>query len=119
MGAVLVGVYMAKTESFSLLPLHSDSILYGFLALITLGATYHIIPFLVWWERFAPKMGKEKIPTLKELLPPSVLENTAVVYTGALLLYLSGVFEKILLVVMALAFFVYTFHLIRVYLTHN
>ncbi len=114
-GATLIGIYMAGRESFSLLTLHSDAMLYGFLVLITLGATYHIIPFLVWWERFAPKMGKGKIPTLKEILPPRVLENTAIVYTGALLLYLSGVFKEVFLGVMALAVFVYTLHLTKVY----
>ncbi|WP_461829859.1 hypothetical protein [Aquifex sp.] len=114
-GATLIGVYMAKRESFSLLSLHSDAMLYGFLVLITLGATYHIIPFLVWWERFAPRMGKEKIPTLKEILPPSVLENTAIAYTAALLLYFTGVFETVFLSIMAFAVFVYVLYLFRAY----
>ncbi len=42
--------------------------LYGFLTTITVGASYHIVPFLLWWKVYAPKMGKEKVSTLKEIL---------------------------------------------------
>ncbi len=114
-GATLIGIYMAKAESFSLLTLHADAMLYGFLVLITLGATYHIIPFLAWWERFAPKMGKEKIPTLKEILPPSILENVAIIYTGALLLHLTGFFDVFFLSLMSFIVFIYTLYIVKVY----
>ena len=114
-GATIVGVRSAELENFSFLNLHSDLMLYGFLVSITFGATYHIIPFLVWWERYAPRMGKEKIPTLKEMLPPDILENVTVIYVGSLLIYLSGVFENLALLVMAFSIFTYTFFLFKVH----
>ncbi len=41
----------------------------GWLGLTTLGQLYKIVPFLVWTHRFAPRMGKEKVPLLKDLFP--------------------------------------------------
>jgi hypothetical protein len=41
----------------------------GWLGPTTLGQLYKIVPFLVWTHRFAPRMGKEKVPLLKDLYP--------------------------------------------------
>jgi len=41
----------------------------GWLGLTTLGQLYKIVPFLVWTHRFAPRMGKERVPLLKDLYP--------------------------------------------------
>ncbi|RME12296.1 MAG: hypothetical protein D6804_01810, partial [Aquificota bacterium] len=38
----------------------------------TVGASYHIVPFLLWWRLYAPKMGRQSIPTLKELLSQEI-----------------------------------------------
>ncbi|RUM72925.1 MAG: hypothetical protein DSZ09_00730 [Sulfurovum sp.] len=39
----------------------------GFIASFILGHLYKIVPFLVWFERFAPLVGKEKVPMLNEM----------------------------------------------------
>jgi len=41
----------------------------GFFAFLINGHLYKIIPFLVWFERYSPLVGKEKIPMLHEMLP--------------------------------------------------
>jgi hypothetical protein len=41
----------------------------GWIGLTTLGQLYKIVPFLVWTHRFAPRMGKEQVPLLKDLYP--------------------------------------------------
>lgn len=41
----------------------------GFVGIAIVGMLYKITTFLVWTERYAPKIGKEKVPTLKEMLP--------------------------------------------------
>lgn len=41
----------------------------GWLGLTTLGQLYKIVPFLVWTHRFAPRMGKQKVPLLNDLYP--------------------------------------------------
>ncbi len=41
----------------------------GFLGLVITGMLYKILPFLVWTHRYAPKVGRERVPLLKEMLP--------------------------------------------------
>lgn len=42
---------------------------FGFFAFVITGHIYKIIPFLVWFERFSPLVGKQKVPMLAEMLP--------------------------------------------------
>ncbi len=42
---------------------------FGFFAFIITGHIYKIIPFLVWFERFSPLVGKQKVPMLADMLP--------------------------------------------------
>ncbi len=42
---------------------------YGFFAFLITGHVYKIIPFLVWFERFSPLVGKQKIPMLADMVP--------------------------------------------------
>ncbi len=41
----------------------------GFGGLVTHGMLCRIVPFLVWFHRFAPWVGRVGVPTMKELLP--------------------------------------------------
>ncbi len=41
----------------------------GFFSFLINGHLYKIIPFLVWFERYSPLVGKEKVPMLNEMLP--------------------------------------------------
>lgn len=41
----------------------------GFVSFMILGHLYKIVPFLVWFERFSPLVGKEKVPMLHEMYP--------------------------------------------------
>ncbi len=43
--------------------------LVGFIGFIINGHLYKIVPFLVWFERFSPLVGKEKVPMLHEMYP--------------------------------------------------
>lgn len=42
---------------------------FGFFAFAITGHVYKIIPFLVWFERFSPLVGKQKVPMLADMLP--------------------------------------------------
>ena len=44
-------------------------IFFGFFAFVITGHIYKIIPFLVWFERFSPLVGKQKVPMLADMLP--------------------------------------------------
>lgn len=72
---LLLGIIMAWTRDFKLFLLHSDGLLYGFLTTISVGTSYHILPFLFWWRLYAPRMGRERVPTLKEVLDVKVAER--------------------------------------------
>ncbi len=41
----------------------------GFFGFMISGHLYKIVPFLVWYERFAPLVGKQKVPMLGDMVP--------------------------------------------------
>ncbi len=41
----------------------------GFFGFLISGHLYKIVPFLVWYERFAPLVGKQKVPMLGDMVP--------------------------------------------------
>jgi hypothetical protein len=47
---------------------------FGFFAFLITGHLYKIIPFLVWFERFSPLVGKQKVPMLADMVPPKASE---------------------------------------------
>ncbi len=46
----------------------------GFFAFLINGHLYKIIPFLVWFHRFSPLVGKKKVPMLNEMYPKEMAE---------------------------------------------
>ncbi|WP_310442537.1 hypothetical protein [Sulfurimonas sp.] len=44
-------------------------IFFGFFSFAVTGHVYKIIPFLVWFEKFSPLVGKQKVPMLVDMLP--------------------------------------------------
>ncbi|WP_228714775.1 hypothetical protein [Halarcobacter anaerophilus] len=43
--------------------------IFGFITFLITGHLYKIIPFLVWYERFSPYVGKRKVPMLADMIP--------------------------------------------------
>ncbi len=41
----------------------------GFFTFLINGHLFKIVPFLVWFERFSPLVGKEKVPMLADMIP--------------------------------------------------
>jgi hypothetical protein len=54
---------------------------FGFFGFAITGHIYKIIPFLVWYERFSPLVGKEKVPMLNDMLPMKS-SHAQIVFTG-------------------------------------
>jgi len=46
----------------------------GFVTFLITGHLYKIIPFLVWFERYSPLVGKERVPMLHEMYPKKMGE---------------------------------------------
>ena len=84
---------------------------FGFFGFMITGHIYKIIPFLVWFERFSPLVGKQKVPMLADMVPRRssqaqvvfsgigvvlvafaiVLKSDALLHGGASFLFFGGV----------------------------
>jgi len=64
-----LGVLSLVTQNETLLISAAWLLFFGFFGFAITGHIYKIIPFLVWFERFSPLVGKEKVPMLVDMLP--------------------------------------------------
>lgn len=48
---------------------------FGFLTNLIVGHIYKILPFLVWYQRFAPLVGKQKVPMLNDMVIVSLADK--------------------------------------------
>ena len=65
--AIALGLLYFVINSESILHASVWFLLLGFISSFITGHLYKIVPFLVWFERFAPLVGKEKVPMLHEM----------------------------------------------------
>ena len=65
--SMITGVVFLLTDSQTMLHTTVWFFLLGFVSSMITGHLYKIVPFLVWFERFAPLVGKEKVPMLHEM----------------------------------------------------
>ena len=65
--SMMTGIVALVTDSQSMLHTTVWFFLLGFVSSMITGHLYKIVPFLVWFERFAPLVGKEKVPMLHEM----------------------------------------------------
>ncbi len=65
----------------------------GFVTFLITGHLYKIIPFLVWFERYSPLVGKQRVPMLQEMYPKGMADMefafsaTGVVVAGSGILF--------------------------------
>lgn len=65
--SLLLGLLYFVLGAESILHASVWFLLLGFVSSFITGHLYKIVPFLVWFERFAPLVGKEKVPMLHEM----------------------------------------------------
>jgi len=65
--SIMTGAVALLTNDQSMLHATVWFFLLGFVSSMITGHLYKIVPFLVWFERFAPLVGKEKVPMLHEM----------------------------------------------------
>ena len=63
--------------------------LMGFVSFLIIGHLYKIVPFLVWFERYSPLVGKAPVPMLADMLPKKQVELQFVLTSVGLII--SGV----------------------------
>ncbi len=72
----------------------------GFFTFLISGHLYKIIPFLVWFERYSPLVGKQKVPMLADMYPKKMADYqfwfsaAGVVIAGIGLLFQSDMMFK-------------------------
>jgi hypothetical protein len=67
--AIVIAILYFITNKEEFLLASSWLLFYGFFAFLITGHIYKIIPFLVWFERFSPLVGKQKVPMLADMVP--------------------------------------------------
>jgi len=72
--ALVLGVVYLFSSYEPLLLTSGWLIFFGFFGFAITGHVYKIVPFLVWFERFSPLVGKQKVPMLADMLPPKSSE---------------------------------------------
>jgi hypothetical protein len=60
-------------------------LLWGWAATIVHGMLMRIVPFLVWFHRLSSRVGREPVPTLRQLLPDRFARVGFVLHVGTLL----------------------------------
>ena len=65
--SIILGLVYFVSGKESILHASVWFLLLGFISSMITGHLYKIVPFLVWFERFAPLVGKEKVPMLHEM----------------------------------------------------
>ena len=67
--AVAMGIAYFMFGNEVLLLASAWLLFYGFIGFLITGHIYKIIPFLVWFEKFSPLVGKQKVPMLADMVP--------------------------------------------------
>ena len=71
--ASLAILFIAFLTGYERLYLLGGFILFfGFFASIIIGHIYKILPFLVWYQRFSPLVGKQKVPMLHDMVDKDI-----------------------------------------------
>jgi len=67
--ALILGIFYFITQKQEILLATFWIVFFGFITHIIIGHLYKIIPFLVWYERFSPYVGKKQVPMLADMVP--------------------------------------------------
>lgn len=74
-------------------------VLVGWLVVFTLGIYHRVIPFLVWFQRFADQMGKTRVPRVAEMVNKRLATLTGCLAVGGVLIWIPGVYSQSLFLV--------------------
>jgi hypothetical protein len=67
--SIFLGLIYLVTNNNTLLVAIGWIIFIWYITFIIIGHLYKIVPFLVWYERFSPLIGKQKVPMLADMVP--------------------------------------------------
>lgn len=102
--------------------------LFGFLFFIAwlsqtvIGYAYKIVPFLVWNERYAEKVGREPVPLLKDMVNERLIQwvlgsyNAGIIFTGAGILAANVVLVYVGVFILAATVFIFFYQMMKIIL---
>lgn len=65
---------------------------FGFLLAFIVGHLYKILPFLVWYKKFSPLVGKQKVPLLHQMIHTKTADAQSLLQFCAVMLLCIGTF---------------------------
>lgn len=68
---------------------------FGFLLSFIVGHIYKILPFLIWYEKFSPLVGKQKVPLLHQMIHTKMADSQTWMLFVAVGIMCSGVVTQI------------------------
>ncbi|WP_457636116.1 hypothetical protein [Persephonella sp.] len=102
-GSVFFGVLIPFSQKWVFL--FGITLIFGFINFLIYGSLYKIVPFLTWFHRFSPLVGKKKVPMLNEMLPKKIPDIQILVsasgfllLTASILLEFEGLFNVSVLI---------------------
>ena len=70
----LILVFAIVSENDTYYTLFGYTLFFGFFVFFIVGHIYKILPFLVWYQRYSPLVGKIKVPMLNEMVKEKVAD---------------------------------------------
>jgi len=67
--SIIMGIIYMLVPNPNLLLTIGWIVFLGYITFVISGHLYKIVPFLVWYERFSPLIGKQKVPMLADMVP--------------------------------------------------
>jgi hypothetical protein len=90
---ILIAGIITKNESFYLL--FGFTLFFGFFTFFIVGHIYKILPFLVWYQKYSPLVGKIKVPMLNDMVKEKVADAQFWITLLGLLLSICAIAIKI------------------------
>jgi len=69
-GLLTVPTWLTRPLAYEALfgaPFARDILVFGVLTFVLLGSLYHVVPFLLWLERYSDRIGLESVPMVEDL----------------------------------------------------
>ena len=90
---ILAAGIITKNDLFYLL--FGFTLFFGFFGFFVVGHIYKILPFLVWYQRYSPLVGKLKVPMLNEMVKEKIADIQFWVTLAGLLLAIIAIALKV------------------------
>ncbi len=90
---ILLAGVLTKNDTYYLL--FGFTLFFGFFTFFVVGHIYKILPFLVWYQRYSPLVGKLKVPMLNDMIHEKIADAQFWITLIGLLLATGSIITKI------------------------